>query len=983
MDKRITEISEIAASGLRSDPEMYLAVKREMEDHVASVAEHEEALGAAPDAAVEKALAKFGPPAEVADSVLAVNLKRLKLRSRLRILFLWLLPIIAITASLAVLTDLYENWMYHRTLYTFMSFDRMMDKFAEKAGIDINKLPERQRWLALKNWDDFHKAEPEDPVWLARSMISTIKIGSFSTNSLNHYEMYAPDFLKKAGKLDPDNALYDYFAAAELLRQGSGYDNKSRELRINNRLLLMKALPFYLQGLKQKRYCNYREQVKKRRMTLQVVNRKYAEGWNRNLGANYSSESKMFEYFAQALPLWADELIKAGRKKQALQLLESWKILIKQILYSDMGDTVKSRNIRWFCYDINRIIPVYYRKLNIPEKAKETEKLIESLLGKFTKRFNGKKDKITFRDKVRKDFSQYAAWYNTDLGFFLMPDEYELYDLKPGRLQEYTFADRICLSVISALLLVLLLRNIVCYFTMRIILRKTLAPCLFSINPAELIKLILYGLFLPLIIWYSLRYVPYIGREYSLGYNSMNYLMQALFLVFGTIMWPIALMHYFIYQRLSGMGLLRRKYPFFFYCSVPLLLALMVLLLSVTPWSFWFHINFLDSLVQTTYVPSGMGFIKGAFKVELIWLLSALAGLCLILVLDQVVMSLASRRDQKSMFSIGAFASSGIAGSSCLVIFMLVMSGCFLRMSESYYESRNEFGKREFAEYKLLIDINKLHYRHAEMIMNNISNKLVYPDIKESTVQEIIWQLKNNTKGSRRECLALLAKSGKGTVEELKHLLSSGADINIRGKNKMTPLMIAARNNPDPAVVELLVRSGARLEDGDVFDATALMFAIKNPNHKVFMKLLELGANPNAVDRFGQSVFMCAAQNFSLDDLEILIKHGAKTTYPCRSRTALMYAVYNKDLRIIPFLLKHGEKINAVLFEAKKQNALIYACYHKAAPEVIELLLDYGANAEHKDWDGHNALYYAEKNKKMAGTKALERLRKAVKGGSR
>lgn len=82
-------------------------VKRELEVHLEETAERIEHTGKNSDEATAIALEKFGSPAETANTILAINARRLKFRTRLRLMIITLLPLVALAV---VLFSIIPRW---------------------------------------------------------------------------------------------------------------------------------------------------------------------------------------------------------------------------------------------------------------------------------------------------------------------------------------------------------------------------------------------------------------------------------------------------------------------------------------------------------------------------------------------------------------------------------------------------------------------------------------------------------------------------------------------------------------------------------------------------------------------------------------------------------------------------------------------------------------------------------------------------------
>jgi uncharacterized protein len=183
--------------------------------------------------------------------------------------------------------------------------------------------------------------------------------------------------------------------------------------------------------------------------------------------------------------------------------------------------------------------------------------------------------------------------------------------------------------------------------------------------------------------------------------------------------------------------------------------------------------------------------------------------------------------------------------------------------------------------------------------------------------------------------LMLAARSG--SVDAVRSLLDAGARVDARDDwHGETALSWAAGEN-HPDVVRLLAERGADIGAvSKAFDwtgltqtgvasqlprggLTALLHAAREDALEAARVLLELGADPNAVDPQGLSVLRVAITNDNLDLAKLLIDHGADV-----DDGALVEAV---KLRTLPWVRA-----------AKDRTDLTDAI------ELIELLLDRGAD---------------------------------------
>ena len=161
---------------------------------------------------------------------------------------------------------------------------------------------------------------------------------------------------------------------------------------------------------------------------------------------------------------------------------------------------------------------------------------------------------------------------------------------------------------------------------------------------------------------------------------------------------------------------------------------------------------------------------------------------------------------------------------------------------------------------------------------------------------------------------------GEGSYAEIEEALKDGASVNALVKlyeldAGETPLINAARDNPDPNVITLLCSYGASVNKINQFGETALMEAVRRGNLDVVKALLIAGANVNFKDRDND--------------------------------TALTEAVYKGDIQIMRALLEADAY-------ADERNGALRLAAGKGRLEIVKLLLDFEADVNSKNYNGYN-----------------------------
>lgn len=113
-------------------------------------------------------------------------------------------------------------------------------------------------------------------------------------------------------------------------------------------------------------------------------------------------------------------------------------------------------------------------------------------------------------------------------------------------------------------------------------------------------------------------------------------------------------------------------------------------------------------------------------------------------------------------------------------------------------------------------------------------------------------------------------------VQEQLCVISKSVDVTKRGIYNETPLMLAACFNADQAVLNLIQR-GAKTDDIDASENTALHWASADKNESSVLRLLQNGANVNATNKYRETSLMLAAREDNEEVVNILLDHDANT----------------------------------------------------------------------------------------------------------
>ena len=226
---------------------------------------------------------------------------------------------------------------------------------------------------------------------------------------------------------------------------------------------------------------------------------------------------------------------------------------------------------------------------------------------------------------------------------------------------------------------------------------------------------------------------------------------------------------------------------------------------------------------------------------------------------------------------------------------------------------------------------------------------------------------------------SLIEAVRSGSIDRVRAVVNSGADVNARQPDGATVLHWAAHKD-DHQTVELLVRAGADVNVANDLGATPLWLASLNGSPTVVEHLLRAGARANVALASGETPLMAAARSGSVKTVELLLDHGADvdTRESLRGQTALMWAVDQRQAAVARVLLARGADIHArstVWYQLENtagntnssgdfdmahggSTPLLFAA-RQGHVETVRVLLDSGANVNDTAAAGTSALVVA------------------------
>ncbi len=206
-------------------------------------------------------------------------------------------------------------------------------------------------------------------------------------------------------------------------------------------------------------------------------------------------------------------------------------------------------------------------------------------------------------------------------------------------------------------------------------------------------------------------------------------------------------------------------------------------------------------------------------------------------------------------------------------------------------------------------------------------------------------------------------------------LVRSGADVNARDDRNNVPLHLAVRHNPDPAVAVALLEAGAEVNawaTGFFIDAgwdyTPLHEAVAHKNPDVTATLLQEGADVHAVGYRPQNpgrmspihaIHAAAARADDPVTISLLVRAGADVNARTNNGQTPLHeaAATNNNPAIIEALVEAGADVNARA--AGGRTPLHVAAAGNTNPAMVVALLEAGADLRTRTATGSTPLLEA------------------------
>ena len=184
-------------------------------------------------------------------------------------------------------------------------------------------------------------------------------------------------------------------------------------------------------------------------------------------------------------------------------------------------------------------------------------------------------------------------------------------------------------------------------------------------------------------------------------------------------------------------------------------------------------------------------------------------------------------------------------------------------------------------------------------------------------------------------------------IEELNQIIDLGIDLNLEGRFGHIPLTILFYNkktdkNEKFEKVKLLLENGANPNLLNKYGDNPFIMAVSSYPEMVEL-FLDNGANPSIQNKYGNNPLIMAANENNIKIVELLLEKDADPNIKDKfdGNTALIEAANKNHIEIVKLLLKKGAKPD---IQAKNQDTALIKAAGNGYVEIVKLLLEKDAN---------------------------------------
>ena len=209
-----------------------------------------------------------------------------------------------------------------------------------------------------------------------------------------------------------------------------------------------------------------------------------------------------------------------------------------------------------------------------------------------------------------------------------------------------------------------------------------------------------------------------------------------------------------------------------------------------------------------------------------------------------------------------------------------------------------------------------------------------------------------------------------GALTTVKMLVKAGADVRATDARRATCLILAAYGGHTETVRYLVGLPELDLNHQGSRNHTALHYAVQRKHADVVQVLIDAGADIEAKDDTGSSPLHLASIEGELTTVKMLVEAGADVRATDTKRvTCLMLAAYYGHTDTVRYLVSLPElDLN---HQGSKNDTALHSAVQRKHADVVQVLIDAGADIETKNVQGHSPLHLASISRELTTVKML------------
>ena len=216
---------------------------------------------------------------------------------------------------------------------------------------------------------------------------------------------------------------------------------------------------------------------------------------------------------------------------------------------------------------------------------------------------------------------------------------------------------------------------------------------------------------------------------------------------------------------------------------------------------------------------------------------------------------------------------------------------------------------------------------------------------KELKSTDSVVELKKEPRATPELNQELLTRARIGTTESIQKLIEDGADLTTINEKGASALLIATQEN-NIATATALLEAGADVNQQDQLQDSPFLYAGAEGRFEILTLMLDKKPNYNLLNRYGGTALIPAAEKGHVDNVRLLLeKTPIDVNHINQSGwTALLEAIVLSDggetqQEIIQLLLEHGADPNKK--DSRGISPLTYA-KQKGYGRIATMLVEYG-----------------------------------------